>query len=105
MVMLRGELPPESRKRLERVVASGVRIERMIAQLLDLTRARLAGGIPVTRTAEQDLVPLVSKIITETGGSANPSRTFELSPPRVRASRGSTGTASSKSSRTCSAMP
>src|SRR5580700_9377056 len=30
LMVMRGELPPESQKRLERVVVSGVRIERMI---------------------------------------------------------------------------
>ncbi len=77
LMTMRCELPPESHKRLERVVVSGVRMERMIEQLLDLTRARLAGGIAVTRGAPQDLVPLVSKIVTEMKG-AHPTRAIEL---------------------------
>jgi PAS domain S-box-containing protein len=62
----RPDTPPEIRKRLLRVTSSGVRMQRMIDQLLDLTRARLADGIPVTLSAEPvDLAPLVSKIVDE----------------------------------------
>ena len=61
----RGDLPVETASRLDRVVSSGVRMERMIQQLLDVARARLTEGIPVVRTAERDLVPLVAKIIDE----------------------------------------
>jgi signal transduction histidine kinase len=76
LMTMRGELPPESKKRLERVVSSGVRMERMIGQLLDLTSARIAGGISVTRN-NQDLVPLVSKIVDEVR-LASPERTIDV---------------------------
>ena len=33
---MRRELPPESHKRLERMITSGVRMQRMIDQLLDV---------------------------------------------------------------------
>jgi two-component system, sensor histidine kinase and response regulator len=46
-------------------VASGVRMERMIDQLLDVARARLAGGIAVTVAEEHDLVSLTAKIVQE----------------------------------------
>jgi signal transduction histidine kinase len=65
LMTIRGELAPESQRRLERVLASGERMERMIAQILDVTRARLTGGTLVSRKHEQDLVPLVSKIVEE----------------------------------------
>jgi PAS domain S-box-containing protein len=62
----RPDTPPEVRKRLLRVTSSGVRMQRMIDQLLDLTRARLADGIPVTLSSEAlDLAPLVNKIVDE----------------------------------------
>ncbi|HTB58082.1 MAG TPA: ATP-binding protein [Polyangia bacterium] len=62
----RPDTPPEVRKRLLRVTSSGIRMQRMIDQLLDLTRARLADGIPVTLSAEAvDLAPLVIKIVDE----------------------------------------
>jgi signal transduction histidine kinase len=73
---MRGDLSADTNSRLERIVSSGLRMKRMIDQLLDLTRARLADGIPVDRT-EQDLVPLVAKIVDEIR-VANPSRNIEL---------------------------
>jgi signal transduction histidine kinase len=69
---MRREVPAESHKRLERVVASGVRMQRMIEQLLDVTRARLAGGVPVERGEPRDLVPLVGKIVDEVRASCPP---------------------------------
>jgi signal transduction histidine kinase len=73
---MRGDLSADSNSRLGRVVSSGMRMQRMIDQLLDLTRARLADGIPVNRT-QQDLAPLVAKIVEEIR-LANPSRTIQL---------------------------
>jgi signal transduction histidine kinase len=83
-MLMQRDLPPESQKKLERVVANGVRIERILDQLFDLTHARLAGGVPVAPTAEQDLVPLVSNVVTEMR-VAHPSQGFELrtEPPCV----------------------
>jgi signal transduction histidine kinase len=78
IMTMRRELPPESQKKMERVIASGVRMQRMIDQLLDVARARLADGIPVQRGDERDIVPLVTKIVDEIR-AANPSRTIELS--------------------------
>jgi signal transduction histidine kinase len=78
LMMLRPNAPPSDReKKLGRVVASGVRMQRMIDQLLDVTRARLSGGIPVQRGEECDLVPLVTKIVDEIR-AANPGRAIEL---------------------------
>jgi signal transduction histidine kinase len=76
LMTMRRELPAESQRRLERIVSSGVRMQRMVDQLLDLTRARLADGIPVTGT-RQDLVPLVSKIVDEIR-VANPTHEIEF---------------------------
>lgn len=62
---------------VERIVASGERMHRMIEQLLDLTLARIAGGIPVRRSPEPlALAPLVGRIVDEIRG-ANPDRTIE----------------------------
>jgi PAS domain S-box-containing protein len=44
VLMLREEVSAEIRKKLERVSASGLRMQRMIEQLLDMTRARLGGA-------------------------------------------------------------
>jgi signal transduction histidine kinase len=77
VMQLRGEVPPESQKRLERVIVSGVRMQRMIEQLLDVTRARLAEGIPVERGEERELGPLVRKIVDEVR-AGNPGRIIEF---------------------------
>jgi signal transduction histidine kinase len=72
----RGELPAESEKRIRRMVASGERMQRMIEQILDMTRVRHGAGIVVTRR-EQDLEPLVSRIVDETR-AAHPGRRIDL---------------------------
>jgi signal transduction histidine kinase len=77
MSMRQDASPAERDKKLGRVVASGIRMQRMIEQLLDLTRARLADGIPVQRGEERDLAALVTKIVDEIR-TANPTRTIEL---------------------------
>ena len=81
------EQQPEDRKRLERMMSSGVRMQRMIEQLLDLTRARLAGGIPV-RLSERplELAPIVSKIVEETR-AAHPGVPIELRVEGLAAAR------------------
>ena len=47
-----------------RMLSSGLRMTRMIEDLLDLTRARLAGGIPISR-AETDLGTVIAKVAQE----------------------------------------
>jgi signal transduction histidine kinase len=64
----RRDLEPEETKRLDRVIASGIRMERMIAQILDVTRLRLAGGIPVKREW-QDVSAIVERIVAEVQGA------------------------------------
>jgi signal transduction histidine kinase len=77
LMTLRGELLPESQKRIDRVITSGVRMQRMIEQILDMARDRLTSGIAISRTAARDLVPLVGKIVEETR-LAHPERRIEL---------------------------
>jgi two-component system, sensor histidine kinase and response regulator len=48
----------------KRITSSAWRMSRMIDQLLDLARARLAGGIPVT-LARVDLTATIAKIVHE----------------------------------------
>jgi len=45
---------PETARQMDRIVRSAERMSRMISQLLDFTRARIGGGIPLTRV-ELDL--------------------------------------------------
>ena len=78
VLCMRGKVDPDAVKRLERVIVSGVRMQRMIEQLLDVTRARLAGGIPVELSADAlPLAPLVTKIVDEIR-AVHPSAKIEL---------------------------
>ena len=47
-----------------RILSSGSRMARMIEQLLDLARARLGGGIPITR-ADTDLHNVAARVVAE----------------------------------------
>jgi PAS domain S-box-containing protein len=51
-------------KSIDRILASTLRMSNMVDQLLDLTRARLAGGIPVERRST-DLVLIAGAIVDE----------------------------------------
>jgi signal transduction histidine kinase len=77
LMTLRRELAEESQKRLDRIVASGVRMQHMIEQILDMARERLALGIFVTPGNEQDLVPLVSRVVDDVR-KAHPEHTIDL---------------------------
>ncbi len=69
---------PNSPAQIERIIRSGMRMQRMIDQLLDLTRARIAGGIPLNRSAEPvALAPIVARIVDEIRG-ANPDRVIDV---------------------------
>jgi len=63
-------------KPLTRILNSGERMARMIDQLLDFTRIRAAGGIPVNRT-RVDLIPVLGQIMDELD-DANPDWTLRL---------------------------
>ncbi|HET6332005.1 MAG TPA: ATP-binding protein [Polyangiales bacterium] len=80
LMLMRGELEPESHKRLGRVVASGERMHRMIEQILDATRLRLTAGIVVQLGEAADIVPLVSEVVSDTR-AAHPSVSLELVAP------------------------
>jgi PAS domain S-box-containing protein len=78
VLALRDDTPSETRRRLERVTTSGLRMQQMIEQLLDMTRARLAGGITVALTErEVDLSGVVKKIVDEVQ-TAQPQSRLEL---------------------------
>jgi len=69
-----------------RILSSGSRMARMIEQLLDLSRARLAGGIPVT-PADMRLKEVAEKVVAEQQAAA-PGRELRLETARGT-SRGS----------------
>jgi len=77
MMARRQELGAENEGRLDRVVASGVRMQRMIDQLLDIAQSRLPEGIAIGPHEARDLAPLVTKVVGEIGASS-PSRTVEV---------------------------
>jgi signal transduction histidine kinase len=60
-----------------RMLSSSHRMTRMIEDLLDLTRARLAGGIPIARSAV-DLGAVITRVVQEHQASY-PGRTIALS--------------------------
>lgn len=78
LMTMRRELTPENHKRLARVVSSGERMQRMIEQILDVTRARLAAGIPIKRDEPKDIAMLVSRIVDEIR-AAHPERVIDFS--------------------------
>src|SRR5205814_520995 len=72
------DLSPPIKEKIRRLMASGKRMERMIEQILDMTRARLAEGIPVALTeGERDVVQVVRKIADETQ-AAHPDRVIKI---------------------------
>lgn len=63
--LLRAGPCPHRHERIgERIAGSAARMGRMIAQLLDFTRARLGGGIPIHRVAT-DLSALCRRVLDE----------------------------------------
>ena len=74
------QLEPAQRTAFERVARGGERIRRIVDLLLDFTRARIGGGIPVSRTPG-DLNELCRRVADELQ-AARPGRTLlcDLSP-------------------------
>ena len=74
--LARGSLEDGPKRAVARIVTSSRRMERMIAALLDLTRGRLGGGIPVT-PQPHDLRAVAEQVLDE-ARAANPERTLAL---------------------------
>ena len=81
--ILQLDLAPESRHGgiVRRIKSSATRMTGIIEQLLDVTRARLGGGIPVV-LAEVALLPLVTGVAEELT-LAYPKTRFEVTGPDV----------------------
>jgi PAS domain S-box-containing protein len=75
-ILLERASDPVTRRVLERMGSSSRRMSRMIEQILDLTRSRLAGGLEV-HLAPTDLCDALTGIVEELR-TAHPSRTIEL---------------------------
>ncbi len=59
-----------------RILSSAQRMTRMIEDLLDVTRARVAGGIPI-RPEPMDLQPVLDRVLAELR-AIHPARTIEV---------------------------
>lgn len=70
------ELEPKLRRPVERIHRSVVRISKLIDLLLDYTRARVGGGIPLT-FRDVSLKEICNKAVEE-AQAGQPARTFEL---------------------------
>jgi signal transduction histidine kinase len=78
-VLTQPELEQELRRKLFRVLSSSERMQRMVQQILDATRARLSAGIPL-RLDANDLVPLIRDAVSDLR-AAHHGREIELSLP------------------------
>jgi signal transduction histidine kinase/CheY-like chemotaxis protein len=63
-LLLSSTATDKQKRALARIESSARRMERMVRQVLDFTRARSGGGIPVAR-APCDLVPVCEQVIEE----------------------------------------
>ncbi len=64
MLLRRGHLDEQDAETVARIIRSSQRMTRMIAQLLDLTRARLGGGLPI-EPAPTDLREVCRNVVEE----------------------------------------
>lgn len=71
-----GELEEPHRTLTSRIAASSLRTLQMVGDLLDFTRSRLGGGIPVAR-AEMNLGKLVHEVVDEIS-AAHPEEVIEV---------------------------
>jgi signal transduction histidine kinase len=75
--LLLGRCQPEEQRIVERARSSARRMANMIDQLFDLSRARLAGGVPISLEPAVDLARLVEDAIAELA-VASPERVLQL---------------------------
>jgi PAS domain S-box-containing protein len=76
MMLKRGKLEDVDSRTAARIARSADRMSKIISQLLDFTRARLGGGIPIDREAV-DLAELCAEVIAEQE-TAHPDRALRL---------------------------
>jgi len=79
LLLRRGHLEEPDRGAVDRIVRTGWRMERLIADVLDFTRARLGGGIPLT-VAPADLREL-ARHACEEAQAGRPGRVVRLEVP------------------------
>jgi signal transduction histidine kinase len=71
-----GELPEPHLTLASRIASSSARMQKMIGDLLDFTRSRLGGGIPIVR-ADMSIEKAVHDVVAEVA-AAHPDRTIEV---------------------------
>jgi PAS domain S-box-containing protein len=76
LMMKRGALPDSEVKSVALIARNADRMSKMISQLLDFTRSRLGGGIPIA-PEPIDLTDLCADLIAESE-AAHPDRTFRF---------------------------
>lgn len=79
MLLLRDGCDDTGRQTLERMRANAARMARLIADMLDVTRSRLGGGLPIT-PAPADLGRIVCDTVDELSGG-QPGRRLECHLP------------------------
>jgi signal transduction histidine kinase len=77
LMVMRREVPDEGIRRLNRMIVNGVRMQRMVEQMLDVTCDCVGEGIKVVRQPEQDVASIAAVIVRE-ARVAHPSRTVDL---------------------------
>lgn len=80
-LLQRGPEPAAARRLLGRMETSSRRMTRMIEQILDLTRSRLGGGLPI-QPKPMELAPMLHDVVEE-ARAGRPERMVELVCPRV----------------------
>jgi PAS domain S-box-containing protein len=75
-LLMSEDLAPAHQRALARMAKAAERMRRMIEELLDLTRSRLGGGIPLTRRST-DLAEVARQALDELE-AAHPERTLAL---------------------------
>lgn len=76
MLLRRGDLPERTAKSVELIARSATHMGRMVERLLDVSRVRLGGGIPLDR-AETDLANVCRALVLDTQTS-HPDRVLRL---------------------------
>jgi CheY-like chemotaxis protein len=80
LAVRRGGLPVGEQKTIARIVSSGERMERMIDQILDMTRARQRGGIPLRREPKDVSLSVVKAVEEARAGHAEAVLEVEVAP-------------------------
>jgi len=76
-ILAQGLTDPKQAGVIERISSSGQRMQKMLDELSDLSRARLGGGIGVRPEASVDLVDLMERLVAD-AQAANPDRRLRV---------------------------